>query len=211
MAKHYWWCIPLSICGIGMLIFLIYNLFPTILTHSIRSVVIGMFIILLLLWLLCFVLSFFTCGYKVLRKKPVSDFVKCGLVGPIMILLSAVITVRGINQFVPPPRLDPFMQRNQFSQETWRSNIIERRSMAGDLVENILPGKSCAEIETLLGQSLDSNFGNGSAPFQCQSENISELRYFLGALGIFGDIDNIQIFFDEAGLYSHYEIYTYNS
>ena len=208
-SKNYCWLIPLLACVLVSLAFLSYNFFPTMITYILRRVAFGIFAILFFPLFLCFIIAAVSCGYKILRKQPISTFLKFCLVSPTVVLAS-IFVVGNINESAPISRLDPYMQLNQFSREIWEDDELQRRTMIGDLIENVLPSKSCAEIETLLGESLDKNFGNQTKPFRCHSKTESELRYFLGSRGLFGDMYNIQIFFDEAGLYSHSEIFIYD-
>jgi len=207
--KQYWWLIPLLFCSFGGLAFLSYNFLPNMETFTIRGIISGMSIILFIPLICGFIISVFICVYKILHKNSFLHFLKFCLISPAL-FITTIFIIGAINKSVPIASLDPHMRLNQYSQEAWASYKPSRRTYVEDLVENVLPGKNCNEIESLLGKSLDKNFANSAKPLQCKLKNKSELRYFLGSRGFFSDIDNIQIFFDEAGFYSHYEIYTYD-
>jgi len=60
-------------------------------------------------------------------------------------------------------RFDPNSWKLESSYiETDEKFITKRQKMLGDLVTNVLPGKTESEIESLLGQSLDSPYGGNS-------------------------------------------------
>jgi hypothetical protein len=71
--------------------------------------------------------------------------------------------------------------------------------MVSHLRRRILPGKSRAEIEALLGPSLDTGYFKG---------NGRDLIYILGPEGgLFGiDSEWLLIWLDKAGRYDHSEI-----
>jgi len=91
-----------------------------------------------------------------------------------------------------------------FNSESWiaddsiiaREGITARQKMLGDVVKNILPGKSRNEIIRLLGLSSDDS-------------NQKTLNYYLGPLR--GDslelhVEFLKIHFDPSGHYKNYSV-----
>jgi hypothetical protein len=97
----------------------------------------------------------------------------------------------------------------KFSSEAWRDpksakyvsyDLTPRQRMLDDLIENVLPGSTQSEIETLLGESTNTGYFS-------QSEE--DLIYVLGAERGFGvDSEWLLIWFDDSGNFERYEITT---
>jgi hypothetical protein len=82
----------------------------------------------------------------------------------------------------------------------WKERLSTRQQMLKDVVENILPGKHKAEIEKLLGPSLETNY------FRSVDK---DLIYYLGPQRDgFLNIDSEWLFvwFDEKGVFERYKI-----
>lgn len=98
-----------------------------------------------------------------------------------------------------------------FSSQKWKAKtsatdydddfITTRQKMLGDVVENILPGKTNLEVELLLGESLDVQYG----------DTTRDIVYYMGAeRGSYFKIDSewLLIWFDENGLFERYVLHT---
>ena len=92
-----------------------------------------------------------------------------------------------------------------FDSELWISNdysildregITHRQKMLGDVVENILPGKSRNEIIRLLGLSSDDSLQ-------------PTLRFYLGPArgAFFGQVEWLKVYLDSSGHFAKYEIF----
>lgn len=98
------------------------------------------------------------------KKKPQVSFTIVG----ISLLLSFVIVTPAtlaLHRYLPRPLptgsdlkpFDPVVWKTSSSTD-WTEGISIREKMLKDVVENILPGKSREEIETLLGPSLKTRY-----------------------------------------------------
>ena len=99
----------------------------------------------------------------------------------------------------------------QFDRDVWQrpdstapvdSDITPRQQMLGDLLKNILPGRSRAEIEDLLGPSLETSY---CADYGC------DLIFMLGPQrdSLFPiDSESLVIWLDDSGRFDRYGIYT---
>lgn len=95
----------------------------------------------------------------------------------------------------------------KFNSEIWRDpnsaqfvpdSLSPRQRMTDDLVENMLPGTTQNEIESLLG-----------VPYQSwSSDNIEHILYILGPERGFGvDDECLTIDFDKAGYFQKYKVF----
>lgn len=99
----------------------------------------------------------------------------------------------------------------RFEAATWRAtksadfvtgDITPRQKMLGDVVAHVLPGRTRTEIEELLGPSLATSYFENTG---------RDLIYVLGAeRDSFFPIDSewLLIWFDEAGRFQRYAVYT---
>ncbi len=102
-----------------------------------------------------------------------------------------------------------YHNHQEFSSEIWRTpdsarhvsyDLTPRQRMLDDLVENVLPGSTKSEIETLLGASTNTGYF---------SKSERDLIYVLGmerGLGV--DSEWLLIWFDDLGNFERYEIAT---
>ena len=91
-----------------------------------------------------------------------------------------------------------------FNSELWiaddstiaREGITVRQKMLGDVVDNILPGKSRNEILRLLGLSSDDSLQ-------------PTLRFYLGpARGVFfREVEWLKVYLDHSGHFTNYEVF----
>ncbi|MBI5349175.1 MAG: hypothetical protein HZB77_07640 [Chloroflexi bacterium] len=103
-----------------------------------------------------------------------------------------------------------FLYNHQkFDSEIWRNpnsaryvsyDLTPRQRMLDDVVENVLPGSTQDEIETLLGESTNTGYFSRSE---------RDLIYVLGAeRGLGVDSEWLLIWFDDSGNFERYEITT---
>lgn len=116
----------------------------------------------------------------------------------------------GLARFIPAG-LPAGSRLARFDQPAWRQltstafvvgDITGRQKMLGDVVDNFLPGRSRAEIESTLGPSLDSPYFRGTG---------RDLIYLLGPeWDSYFVIDSewLLIWLDSAGRFERYAIYT---
>lgn len=91
-----------------------------------------------------------------------------------------------------------------FNSELWiaddstiaREGITNRQKMLGDVVKNILPGKSRNEIIRLLGLSSDDSLQ-------------PTLRFYLGPArgAFFGEVEWLKVYLDHSGYFKNYEVF----
>ena len=123
------------------------------------------------------------------------------VIGPVISLF--IIIIWNIKPYLPSI-LPSGSHLQSFNSELWiaddsiiaREGITTRQTMLGDVVKNILPGKSRNEIIRLLGLSSDDS-------------NQKTLNYYLGPLR--GDsleihVEFLKIYFDPSGHYKGYSI-----
>jgi hypothetical protein len=99
-------------------------------------------------------------------------------------------------------RFDPVAWRQATSTEFVAGGITIRQKMLGDVVDNVLPGRSRADIESALGPSLDTSYFRGTG---------RDLIYVLGperASYFVIDSEWLLIWLDSAGRFDRYAIYT---
>jgi len=99
-------------------------------------------------------------------------------------------------------RFDAAVWQDPDSSEFVAGDITPRQKMLGDVVKNILPGRTRAEVEELLGPSLDTPYFKSTG---------RDLIYVLGATrDMFFEIDSewFLIWLDESGRFKRYAIYT---
>jgi len=102
-----------------------------------------------------------------------------------------------------------FYNYRKFNSEIWRDpnsvlhvsyDITPRQKMIDDVVENILPGSTQDEIESLLGKSRNTSYF---------SESKRDSIYMLGPERGFGvDSEWLLIWFDDSGKFERYQIAT---
>jgi hypothetical protein len=145
---------------------------------------------------------------RVVRRQP-SPVHRRVFIGSGLSLLG-VATIAVLARFIPAglpvgsrlARFDPIAWRQATSTEFVAGDITIRQKMLGDVVDNFLPGRSRADIESILGPSLDTPYFRGTG---------RDLIYVLGPerQSYFAiDSEWLLIWLDSAGRFEKYAIYT---
>ncbi len=140
---------------------------------------------------------------KFKKRKQLPLFLSICIIFAFMLVSSAIVV------FAPESEFPTGSNLMKFNPDVWKTEKAQiwpengpstREKMLKDLVKNVLPGKSRAEIETLLGPSLETDY------FQSIDK---DLIYYMGperdnymAL----DSEWLLIWLDENGIFQKYKI-----
>ena len=133
------------------------------------------------------------------------------------VVIGPTISVTILFLYVCSPFMPTFLPNGSHSQpfdsDLWiaddsilvRDGITNRQKMLGDVIDNILPGRSKNEIIKLLGLFSDSS--NHSAP---NNSNQPTLIFYLGparrdTMGI--QAEWLKVYLDPSGHFAKYEVY----
>jgi hypothetical protein len=170
----------------GICIVLVLYLLPPLIPHWFPAVggTVWFFIYILSIgiWFIVLFLMGFWGGCEFIiakiRHKAVSSGCKFKILLPIIAVVASfiVVMVGRITESALPTgshllAFDPVVWQSNEAAQSDSGNISKRQMMLKSAVKEILPGKSRAEIEALLGKSLDTAY------FQ---ETKRDLIYFMG-------------------------------